>query len=525
MLEGFMSSNEEKNDILQDMATEPIITECAEDFILPDYLPEIRKLIRVDALPVSSGHYVGGEEVEWAGHIAYTLLYTDSEGKLTAVPLRTDYSYKAPVKEGTPYAIIYQESAEQVKCHPAGPRKVSLRCRLYARPHLYTKKDAQEPIEALLPQEMPIEKLPYITETANVFSVFSEEHNEEVSFTLDGFSEEALQIKTVDASVMTESAKCENGKIVCRGYIHVELLADDGASLLPQTKKIPFETELLEDGIRAGDSALLYGHILSLESEVRGRENGAEACVYLSYSLAAEAWRNTPITLYTDAYAQGFSLMLTSKPQKITRFVGAFSSNFTLSCDGNAECEENATYAVLSAKLLPQSSSLSLSGNKAIVAGDMKASVLSECIVGEGSKRIEENNFIFPYRLECDFSTVFSPEDEGIFTLTPLFASAKREGEALSVVGEVGLTVKVLRKETVALPEKIDADTLPASDGKDSIRIYYPTAKDSLWSVGKKYNVPLASLLASNGISEEDAKEPSNPKSLDGYLWLLVDAL
>jgi hypothetical protein len=94
MLELFSSSKEEKNCLLTDSAGETLFAECAEDFVLPDYLPEIRKLIRVDALPVSTGHFVGSEEVEFAGQVRYTLLYTDAEGKLTSVPLHTDNGYR-----------------------------------------------------------------------------------------------------------------------------------------------------------------------------------------------------------------------------------------------------------------------------------------------------------------------------------------------------------------------------------------------------------------------------------------------
>ena len=32
-------------------------TECGVDYTLPDYMPEIRKLLRVDARPIPSGRY------------------------------------------------------------------------------------------------------------------------------------------------------------------------------------------------------------------------------------------------------------------------------------------------------------------------------------------------------------------------------------------------------------------------------------------------------------------------------------
>ncbi len=523
MLEAFIPSREEKNYLLSDSAGESLSADCAEDFVLPDYLPEIRKLVRVDAMPVSTGHFVGSEEVEWAGQVRYTLLYTDTEGKLTSVPLHTDYAYRT-AHGGAPLSVTYYESIEGLQCRPAGPRKISIRCRVCAKPHLYAEKEAQTPLTALVPEGAAIEALPYHTESARVVSHFSDEYDEEVLFHLEGKEAEALQVKTAEAAVLMESLRAETGKILCRGNLYVSLLLFDGASLFTQSRRLPFETELSEEGVLPGDSLLAFGRIRSVECDIRKTETGAEISVLPSFVISAEAWRNTPVTLYTDAYAEGYAFAITGKVKKVLRFLGAARNSFTVSGETTVR-DENATLVPLSAKMLPLSSALSVSGNQVTVSGECKASVLLERQENGDPVCTEEESLTFPFRLTLTLPTSLDATDEVEYVLEPLFATAKQEKGMLSVIGELGLSVRALRGEKISVPEKIDAEALPTATGENDIRIYYPTPKDSLWSVGKRYNLSLAALLAANDISGDLSTELDNPKSLDGIAWLLVRAL
>lgn len=522
MLELFSSSKEEKNCLLTDSAGETLFAECAEDFVLPDYLPEIRKLIRVDALPVSTGHFVGSEEVEFAGQVRYTLLYTDAEGKLTSVPLHTDYVYRA-CHSGAPLTVAYYEYIEGLQCRPAGPRKLSIRCRVCAKPHLYAEKAAQKTLDALLPEGVTFEALAYRTESARVVSHFSDEYGEEVLFQIEGKDAEVLSVKTAEAALLIENLRAEDGRIFCRGSMHVSLLLSDGASLFTQSRRLSFETELSEEGVLKGDSLLAFGRLRSIECDVRKTETGAEICVLPSFILLAEAWRNEPVTLYTDAYAEGYSLSIASKPVKSLRLLGTARGSFTVSGEMAIQ-EDGAVLLPLSAKLLPISSLLSVSENQLTVSGECKASVLLER-QEEEAILCSEASLSFPFRLTMTMPDALLQTDEIEYVLEPLFASVKIDKGTLSVVGELALSVRALRSEQISVPEKIDAEALPTDKGENDIRIYYPTPKDSLWSVGKRYNVSLASLLAANDIPSEISTELDNPKSLDGVAWLLVRAL
>ena len=54
------------------------------EYILPDYMGDIKKILMSSARVVPSGKLAGGGNVEASGVVEYEILYADSEGKLTA---------------------------------------------------------------------------------------------------------------------------------------------------------------------------------------------------------------------------------------------------------------------------------------------------------------------------------------------------------------------------------------------------------------------------------------------------------
>ena len=74
-------------------------TECGVDYTPPDYMPEIRKLLRVDARPIPSGRYFHEENAEFSGIVAFTVIYSDGEGRLSAVSQNGEYTLTCRSKE------------------------------------------------------------------------------------------------------------------------------------------------------------------------------------------------------------------------------------------------------------------------------------------------------------------------------------------------------------------------------------------------------------------------------------------
>ena len=65
--------------------------EVTGDFTLPDYQPEIRRLLAVIPTALPPAKYVGNTGAELNGTVDYQVLYVGGDGSLASVPLSSEY--------------------------------------------------------------------------------------------------------------------------------------------------------------------------------------------------------------------------------------------------------------------------------------------------------------------------------------------------------------------------------------------------------------------------------------------------
>ena len=96
-------------------------TDLAAEFLLPDYQPEIKRLLRVRAIPLPVDQYVGGSAAELSGAVEFQALYAAEDSSLWCVTKREDYRLSCPFEAGdfdlSPDAsgILSKERAEAAR--------------------------------------------------------------------------------------------------------------------------------------------------------------------------------------------------------------------------------------------------------------------------------------------------------------------------------------------------------------------------------------------------------------------------
>ena len=73
--------------------------DVAEDVSIPDYMPEVRRIVGIRANPTTDGKYMAGDALECDGCVTYTVLYVGGDGALTQLSRSTSYTGRIPVSE------------------------------------------------------------------------------------------------------------------------------------------------------------------------------------------------------------------------------------------------------------------------------------------------------------------------------------------------------------------------------------------------------------------------------------------
>ena len=115
-----------------------VSVEVSSDFSLPDYQPEIRRLLstRVSVLPPSD--YVGNDNAEFSGELSYHILYVGSDGALYSATLNDSYGFSAPLEysakstNADEVTLLAPVRADSVLTRVLAPRKINIRSKLHA---------------------------------------------------------------------------------------------------------------------------------------------------------------------------------------------------------------------------------------------------------------------------------------------------------------------------------------------------------------------------------------------------------
>ena len=104
-----------ENHVQKELVTDTVFTESNEEFVLPDYMPEIGRVLRVCSSILPDEPFFGTEGAELSGRIEYRLLYADGEGVVTEAPLEGHYRYRLAEREAHAPVLYTEEMLESAE--------------------------------------------------------------------------------------------------------------------------------------------------------------------------------------------------------------------------------------------------------------------------------------------------------------------------------------------------------------------------------------------------------------------------
>lgn len=106
-------------------------TEIAEEFILPDYLPDIKRIIKAEAKPKIDGKFITPGKIDFEGEVTCHIIFCDDQNNVKNVSFTSVFSdnIELPVLEDECIANLVP-SPQSLNCRLINPRRVAVRLRL-----------------------------------------------------------------------------------------------------------------------------------------------------------------------------------------------------------------------------------------------------------------------------------------------------------------------------------------------------------------------------------------------------------
>lgn len=456
--------------------------ESAGDFTLPDYQPEIRRVLSVTPTVLPPAKYVGGSGVELSGNVDYSVLYVGADGGLYTMPLSSEYHLTLPMDSEVDVdpmggvSVLCDVVSEGVQARVTSPRKLSLRCRLRALVRAYGR---------MLMEERQVGEAP----DASIYRRIGQSENLSVcsglsdviplSCELSGVGEDARVVSAEGIPVVGEIRIGEE-KLTASGEMLLKLLlARENGALEVLTKNLPFEGEVEMEGIDGEYECRATASVSELTVEV---EEGGRILCSPSLLVEARGMKNREVRYTEDLFSSEREALCETERYRLPIALRCDRRNFSQS--------ERIPFAEIS---LPEGASICDAwgvvlfegcesvGTKYQLTGQSRYTLLCE---KDGEYSATEVTLPLRYETEGGEGVPESFSAVGCV----LSCRARVDGEMLCLDAEIAVSADFCGvREIEAVREVRFGEALCERGSR--MTVYYPSADEDAWAVAKKYCV------------------------------------
>lgn len=514
--------------------------EVAGDFTLPDYQPEIKRLLRIGVNLLPPNRFAGNGGTELTGRLDYYVLYVGQDGGVYCAPLSAEYRLEATPEgnlggvlssSGEPMACLCDLSSDVPVGRVTAPRRLNIRCKVKARVRMYGECPLAFEGEG---QDSTVEALTATSEASRLYWGLGETlllQDDVILSPADG----EMRVVCAEGQVMMTEATPALGLVNCRGEVTVkltlcpaetygELASADAAEgketpmLTVLQRKIPFSQAVEVEGVTPACNATACGYCAEISVQM---EDG-QLHVDVGVTVEARAQKNETVTYVKDLYStrREGTCRYAEYPAEVA--LRALNGNFTLSDSlplSEVSIDPASRVVDVTATATPEELTADPAKGRLVLTGKCRCHLL---LLRNGEYTAAEMELPFRYEFD-DQSLVRSPDSKiGVDfdgNVTAVNCRARMDGERVGVDAELAVSVRTHRPAPfTALSDVGFGEEVTRRRGE--YVICFPAPSDTAWSVAKRYHAPMAALTAANNLPT--GVQPDGRESLEGVGYLIV---
>ena len=456
------------------------VCDVTEDFVLPDYIPEVRRVIGVRASVSADGKYLSGDELETDGGVTYSVMYVGGDGAICMTSQTSSYTGRIPLKAEddrfTPQDIVLSCTAETVNCRVTAPRRITLSSKV--RMKILSQKPADVTMKTegdyAVRRKTEEKKCAVMAEYRQTGECSGEIHERE-----------GMRVICAGGELCLSDARVNGGTVKIKGdaYVTAVLLSPEGTYVTAKSR-VPVEEEITLPEVPRDCvcHAAAFGEVVLLEMQTA--DDGVLTW-RMEYDVDCTVIRSTEASVVTDAYLVGSADVL--ETAAYDSVYPACAVNGRLTTQTSMKLKPGMAYVCAWGR--GTADRLETENGRTVITGNACISVVE---TGGGEAILDEVSV--PFR--CEFESVTDKTADhaclaGKTSVRVTDIQARADGDVLNLTAELAISAAVVGMETV----KCAASIAPAPDDgtakkhETMIRIYVPDDGETPWDVEKRFRL------------------------------------
>lgn len=471
-----------------------------QDMLLPDYYPDIFRVLKCRLMPRIVSHSINGDKLTYELLAVVKILYlSEGSDKLNSIEQRLTFTKTCDIPSGLKNPMVTATpKTDYINCRVVNQRRLDLRGAVSVRIRITAEK-AKSAVCDISGDGIQLytEAVTYPTSRLYASKRVTIVEEMELSETKPHIS----SIIRTSCEAQVQEQKIVSGKLVIKGEAQVCMLyssdTEEASSLETMRFSIPFSQICDLEGLTEGYE--LFCDIISSGCDilVKGENMRTIECE-LVLLLNVRAIRFETSELVTDVYSTALECTPGFSQEKIecvpVKLCETHSQSATLTCqDGNISsvCDAFSSVSAVSARYSPDKNACIVSGNITFTA-------------------IGRNDSGIPIYLETDCAFEHKIDSECVTdecTVTPAVSVASctynlvddNSVEIKTELSICGYVVKYITKTLVTSAELSDEPCDKSDVG--AVTLYFAKSGERVWDIAKRYHISRNAVMSENELS------------------------
>ena len=462
---------------------------------LPEYMPEILRIIKSQAIPKINSFQTVGERVTVDGTCELRMIYVGSDNCIyTFSQTRNFTRYCENSNFLTAEDVKVKTSLNYVNCRATNTKRAEIKAGIGITVSAFGK--IEENIlrlgdsSGIEEKQVQISAMSLGCKKSRMFSMSD-------TFNLENGTA-AFLVRANAVSVLGEVRKISN-KVMIKGETIVEIAYvpnEDKTTVLTVRRILPINQILEFDGMDerfTGDVSL---DVTAVDVIIKNDSSGEGRSLDVAVSINAgiTMWEQKELTVITDAYAINGAIDLTYRPMKFYSALDAIRDTYIYK--DNIDVSKIGVDCVLDAYCEQDEPTLSFGESVIAVSGTLKVTMLLKDTSGSFVTTEKMLDYRYERKAEC-----CNQETECVPSVSvSSFECILKNKDQIDVKAEMQINCSVFGETEINVVTDISEGLESEKLNNSAITVYFPKCEETLWDIAKRYNTTVESIALENNI-------------------------
>ncbi|MDD7517303.1 DUF3794 and LysM peptidoglycan-binding domain-containing protein [Ruminococcus flavefaciens] len=472
------------------------------DYILPDYCPDIFRLIRCDTTPVIMDWGVSGDKLTYELRCDIHILYCgENSSDVQSVEQHRSFTKTIELGKNAESAEIrLVPKADHVNFRAVNKRRLDLRGAVSVKVTV-TGQQEQEVISDAFGMNIQLKKTPVKFAAGRLSAEKNVRIEEETELGA------AMPDVTAILNCRSSASQCEikliSGKLLAKGEIDVEILYSAENSVENMRFSLGYSQIIDIDGLDDSYDCMVTPEMLSCDIAVTADKEGNNRILRCEAEirLGCRAVRTATAMIAEDAFSTVYPCNVEISEIKAEQIPAVYDESFRHSAKlAEGDNVPQTIYAMWSA---PKNINTR-------IGDDGRSVVISGMLTYSMAAKDKTGMMIMPDRDEAFEETIGLPDNVSGASVSAE-VSVRETSYDISAEGvltgkaDIGVKLSVYSSDCIKAVTDISIDetTKKERDGDYAIKLYFGVENEDVWDIAKRYSTSVSAIMEENELSGE----------------------